>query len=188
MLVGLCAPRRLLLLLGCVWLTGILDVDVVDGFSSLPQGKTVNLRDKQHQPKPKWKEHHSRTYLNRGGDNNLVSRWSLRQVREKQQQQLQHPKPKPSRKEQNKPVLYWGNNLPDIGVVDKVRTKDIFSLESIRKSLIRQEETLIFALIERAAFRRNEGFYTEKNFTLKPDSQVHLPLPFSGLVIMVRAL
>ena len=34
-----------------------------------------------------------------------------------------------------------------------------FSLASVRQSLIRQEETIIFALIERAQFRRNEAIY-----------------------------
>lgn len=38
-------------------------------------------------------------------------------------------------------------------------TSDIFSLESIRSTLIRQEETIIFALIERAQFRRNAAIY-----------------------------
>ena len=33
------------------------------------------------------------------------------------------------------------------------------SLESIRSTLIRQEETIIFALIERAQFRQNKGIY-----------------------------
>ena len=32
-------------------------------------------------------------------------------------------------------------------------------LSSIREALIRQEDTIIFALIERAQFRRNEGCY-----------------------------
>lgn len=34
-----------------------------------------------------------------------------------------------------------------------------FSLASVRQSLIRQEETIIFALIERAQFHRNEAIY-----------------------------
>jgi hypothetical protein len=36
-----------------------------------------------------------------------------------------------------------------------VKTSDVLSLESIRSTLIRQEETIIFAIIERAAFRSN---------------------------------
>ena len=40
-----------------------------------------------------------------------------------------------------------------------VVTSDVFSLESIRATLIRQEETIIFALIERAAFRKNAAIY-----------------------------
>ena len=43
-----------------------------------------------------------------------------------------------------------------------VKTVDVLSLDSIRSSLIRQEETIIFALIERAQFRQNDIVY-EKN-------------------------
>jgi chorismate mutase len=35
----------------------------------------------------------------------------------------------------------------------------VFSLASVRKSLIRQEETIIFALIERSQFKRNQAIY-----------------------------
>ncbi len=41
----------------------------------------------------------------------------------------------------------------------EVSTSDIFSLDSIRATLIRQEETIIFAMIERAQFRRNLAIY-----------------------------
>jgi len=40
-----------------------------------------------------------------------------------------------------------------------ITTSDVLSLDSIRESLIRQEETIIFALIERAQFRRNKAVY-----------------------------
>ena len=40
-----------------------------------------------------------------------------------------------------------------------VKTKDLFSLDSIRSTLIRQEETIIFALIERAQYRANRVIY-----------------------------
>jgi hypothetical protein len=42
---------------------------------------------------------------------------------------------------------------------ENLTTKDVLSLSSIRSTLIRQEETIIFALIERAQFRRNEKVY-----------------------------
>ena len=42
---------------------------------------------------------------------------------------------------------------------ENITTKDVLSLSSIRSTLIRQEETIIFALIERAQFRRNEVVY-----------------------------
>jgi len=45
---------------------------------------------------------------------------------------------------------------------DTLKTADILSLDSIRASLIRQEETIIFALIERAQFRTNAKIY-ERN-------------------------
>lgn len=47
---------------------------------------------------------------------------------------------------------------------DCVTTKDVFSLERIRSSLIRQEETIIFALIERAQFRENAIVYERGGF------------------------
>ncbi len=103
-------------------------------------------------------------------------------VREEQQQQHQ---PMPKCEGRRKTSLYWGDSLsrPDANV--RVMTKDIYSLESIRQSLIRQEETLIFALIERAAFRHNEYAYTEKNFTLTPDPEVRLPLRWVRVRVMI---
>jgi len=47
---------------------------------------------------------------------------------------------------------------------NKIKTCDILSLESIRSTLIRQEETIIFALIERAQFRHNEIVYKRGGF------------------------
>ena len=41
----------------------------------------------------------------------------------------------------------------------KLKTTDLLSLDSIRSTLIRQEETIIFALIERAQFRQNSEVY-----------------------------
>ena len=43
---------------------------------------------------------------------------------------------------------------------ENVKTSQVLSLDSIRASLIRQEETIIFALIERAQFRQNKVVYT----------------------------
>lgn len=52
------------------------------------------------------------------------------------------------------------------GVTDKdnLTTADVLSLASIRSSLIRQEETIIFALIERAQFRDNRTIYKKGGF------------------------
>lgn len=44
---------------------------------------------------------------------------------------------------------------------EKVKTSDVLSLDSIRSTLIRQEETIIFALIERAQYRHNPVVYQE---------------------------
>jgi chorismate mutase len=41
----------------------------------------------------------------------------------------------------------------------RVKTADVLSLDSIRSTLIRQEETIIFALIERSQFRQNAIVY-----------------------------
>jgi len=50
-----------------------------------------------------------------------------------------------------------------MGIDDNyVKTVDVLSLDSIRATLIRQEETIIFALIERSQYRRNSIVY-EKN-------------------------
>lgn len=42
---------------------------------------------------------------------------------------------------------------------ENVKTSEVLSLDSIRASLIRQEETIIFALIERAQFRADKVVY-----------------------------
>jgi chorismate mutase len=47
---------------------------------------------------------------------------------------------------------------------EKIKTVDVLSLESIRSTLIRQEETIIFALIERAQFRQNPIAYERGGF------------------------
>eukprot|EP00563_Minutocellus_polymorphus_P001675 CAMPEP_0181046488 /NCGR_PEP_ID=MMETSP1070-20121207/14377_1 /TAXON_ID=265543 /ORGANISM="Minutocellus polymorphus, Strain NH13" /LENGTH=394 /DNA_ID=CAMNT_0023125105 /DNA_START=162 /DNA_END=1346 /DNA_ORIENTATION=- len=49
-----------------------------------------------------------------------------------------------------------------------LKTTDILSLPSIRSTLIRQEETIIFALIERSQFRQNPEVY-QKGTTLSAD-------------------
>jgi chorismate mutase len=46
----------------------------------------------------------------------------------------------------------------------EIKTVDVLSLESIRSTLIRQEETIIFALIERAQFRQNLIAYEKGGF------------------------
>lgn len=46
----------------------------------------------------------------------------------------------------------------------KVTTADILSLDSIRSTLIRQEETIIFAIIERAQYRHNSIVYENGGF------------------------
>jgi len=42
-----------------------------------------------------------------------------------------------------------------------MKTADVLSLDTIRKSLIRQEETIIFALIERSQFMQNRNVYQQ---------------------------
>lgn len=48
--------------------------------------------------------------------------------------------------------------------VDNIKTVDVLSLQSIRNSLIRQEETIIFAIIERAQYRHNAIVYEKGGF------------------------
>ena len=58
----------------------------------------------------------------------------------------------------------WGSALPMAQNDDCVTTADVLSLDSIRSTLIRQEETIIFALIERAQFRWNHKIYVKGAF------------------------
>ena len=44
-----------------------------------------------------------------------------------------------------------------------VSNLEVFNLDSVRSTLIRQEETIIFALIERAQYRRNKKIYDSHN-------------------------
>ena len=46
----------------------------------------------------------------------------------------------------------------------RVKTANILSLDSIRSTLIRQEETIIFAIIERAQYRQNSIVYEHGGF------------------------
>jgi len=54
--------------------------------------------------------------------------------------------------------------LTNSEVTENVKTIDVLSLDSIRSTLIRQEETIIFALIERAQFRQNLIVYRKGGF------------------------
>lgn len=56
-----------------------------------------------------------------------------------------------------------------------IKTSDVLSLDSIRSTLVRQEETIIFALIERAQYRKNRFIYDSKDL-LKDEE--NLPLSF----------
>ena len=57
--------------------------------------------------------------------------------------------------------------IDDTGIsttTSSVTTADILSLDSIRSTLIRQEETIIFAIIERAQYRQNNIIYEDGGF------------------------
>jgi len=54
------------------------------------------------------------------------------------------------------------------GALASTTTADVMSLDSIRSTLIRQEDSIIFALIERAQFRRNEAIYLKGILQLDP--------------------
>lgn len=47
---------------------------------------------------------------------------------------------------------------------DCIKTADLLSLDSIRSNLIRQEETIIFSLIQRTEFRTNSIVYEKGGF------------------------
>ena len=74
-----------------------------------------------------------------------------------------------------------------------LRTVDVLSLDSIRSTLIRQEETIIFALIERAQFRQNDIVYrTTDGFgdlgtpigSTDPDTENSEPLSFLAYMLV----
>jgi chorismate mutase len=52
----------------------------------------------------------------------------------------------------------------DVNTNNNIKTIDVLSLASIRSTLIRQEETIIFALIERAQYRLNQIVYDQGGF------------------------
>ena len=56
-----------------------------------------------------------------------------------------------------------------------IKTSDVLSLDSIRSTLVRQEETIIFALIERAQYRKNRFIYDSKDLLKDEDN---IPLSF----------
>lgn len=63
----------------------------------------------------------------------------------------------------------WGSRTDTLlhnsaSTSEHLKTVDVLSLDSIRSTLIRQEETIIFALIERAQFRRNDICYQKNGF------------------------
>jgi len=57
-----------------------------------------------------------------------------------------------------------GSKVLEAEKISNVKTADLLSLDSIRSTLIRQEETIIFAIIERAQFRRNSIVYEADGF------------------------
>lgn len=50
---------------------------------------------------------------------------------------------------------------------EMIKTSEVLSLDSIRSTLVRQEETIIFAMIERAQFRKNDVIYDLKENHLR---------------------
>ena len=69
----------------------------------------------------------------------------------------------------------------------KVTTSDVYSLNSIRSTLIRQEETIIFALIERAQFRQNTLIYDPLKSPLKDPNGESISL-LSWMFIQTEAV
>ena len=54
------------------------------------------------------------------------------------------------------------------GALASVDMSDALSLQNIRSSLIRQEDTIIFGMIERAQFARNDAVYTPSDAIAVP--------------------
>ena len=65
---------------------------------------------------------------------------------------------------------------------DHITTRDLLSLDYIRSTLIRQEETIIFALIERAQFRQNRQVYEKGGVSGLEGDTSFLEFMLSGTV------
>ena len=65
---------------------------------------------------------------------------------------------------------------------DQIKTRDLLSLDYIRSTLIRQEETIIFALIERAQFRQNKKVYVKGGVPGLMEDTSFLDFMLSGTV------
>ena len=65
---------------------------------------------------------------------------------------------------------------------DHITTRDLLSLDYIRSTLIRQEETIIFALIERAQFRQNRKVYEKGGVSGLEGDTSFLEFMLSGTV------
>jgi len=68
---------------------------------------------------------------------------------------------------ESKVVLGEAADLQTAEPVQTSTTKDVLNLDTIRKSLIRQEETIIFAMIERAQYAMNPTIYSDEEFDLE---------------------
>lgn len=83
---------------------------------------------------------------------------------------------------QRKETTLWNNRHN--GEVD-VTTSQVFSLDSIRSTLVRQEETIIFALIERAQYRRNRVIYDAKDYGSTGELNANgVPISFMEYMLM----
>lgn len=70
------------------------------------------------------------------------------------------------------------------GANTDVTTSDVFSLDSIRSTLVRQEETIIFALIERAQYRKNRQIYDSKDYDGSLTTANGQPVSFLEYMLM----
>jgi len=70
-------------------------------------------------------------------------------------------------------LLFLNNNKNNESSNNTIKTSDLLSLDSIRSTLVRQEETIIFALIERAQYRKNRYIYDSKDL-LKDENNKQL--------------
>ena len=85
-----------------------------------------------------------------------------------------------------KHIKAQSSSRPVASPLESVDMSETLSLQNIRSSLIRQEDTIIFGFIERAQFSRNDAVYTSSDAIPVP-GESRLELPVMRLIVPCMA-